>query len=433
MRAGFHCDIITPPIPCGMGGYSARTGPAAGVHDPLFVRSLALEAGGQRLGIITCDILNFDRPVVEAARARAAELTGIPPERVMLLASHTHSGPSPAGWRGDPAPPEYMAWLPLQLASSLLQATRRMEEVDVSWSQERVEGLGKNRTDPDLPFDPMLRLLAFMADGRPRAALLNYGCHPTVMGAANRLISADWPGAAVAALQRALGEDVWVGFAQGCAGDVSARFTRREQSFAEVERHGRLLAGAALSALGRLGGDAGACGRAGSSAIGLGARSRVVRLEPRRLPSPEEAVRQVEAARARLAELEAAGAPHAQLRLAQTALQGAEIALHFAAEGSPIDLDCEVQAFAIGDAAIVSIAGEPFSALGRAIQARSPFAATLVAGYGNGYCGYLPDREAFARGGYEALSARSEPGSGERLVEVALELLNELHAEVTCR
>ena len=427
MRAGHHRDIITPPVPCGMGGYAARTGPSEGVHDPLFVRSLALEAGGQRLGIITCDILHLERPVVEAARARAAELTGIPPERVMLLASHTHSGPSPSESSGIPAPPEYLAWLPLQLAGSLLQATRRMAEVEVAWAAEQVAGLGKNRTDPDLPYDPTLRLLAFVAEGRPCAALLNYGCHPTVMGPENRLITADWPGAAVAALQRALGDDVWVGFAQGCAGDVSARFTRRAQSFAEVERHGWLLAGAALSALGRLGGEAGA----GCSASRLGARSRVVRLEPRRLPPPDEAARQVEAARARLAALEAAGAPHAQLRLAQTALQGAELTLHFATAGSPPQrLDCEVQAFAIGDAALVSIAGEPFSALGRAIRERSPFAATLVAGYGNGYCGYLPDREAFARGGYEALSAHSEPGSGERLVEVAVELLNELHAEV---
>lgn len=423
MRAGHHCDLITPPIPCGLGGYAARTGPAEGVHDPLFVRSLVLEAEGQRLGIITCDILHLERPLVEDVRARVAALTGIPPERVMLLASHTHSGPSPSPASGIPAPPEYMAWLSLQLAGSLLQATRRLAPVEPAWAVEPVAGLGKNRTDPDLPFDPTLRLLAFLEEGRPKAVLLNYGCHPTVMGPENLLITADWPGAAVAALQRALGGGAWVGFAQGCAGDVSARFTRREQSFAEVERHGRLLAGAALSALGRLV-PSGPVRR-------LGVRSRVVRLEPRPVPPPAEAARQVEAARARLAELEAAGAPHAEIRVAQTALQGAEITLRYATQGVHAALDCEVQALAIGDVALVSMAGEPFSALGRAIQARSPFAATLVAGYGNGYCGYLPDRDAFNRGGYEALSAPSAPGSGERLVEVALELLDELHAEVT--
>lgn len=427
MKAGHHCAIITPPIPCGMGGYAARSGPAEGVHDPLFARALVLEAGGERLGIITCDILHLERPVVEAARERAAALTGIPPERVMLLASHTHSGPSPGDWSTHPSPPEYRAWLPLQLAGCLLQATRQMAEVEVAWAEAPVEGLGKNRTDPDLPFDPMLRLLALLAGGRPRAVLLNYGCHPTVMGPENRLISADWPGAAVAALRRALGDDVWVGFAQGCAGDVSPRFTRREQSFAEVERHGWLLAGAALTALGQLGGPAGG---SLSRPLRLGARSRVVRLEARRLPSAEEAALQVESARARVAELEAAGASHAELRIAQTALQGAELALRYATEGIPVDLNCEVQAFAIGDAALVSLAGEPFSALGQAIRSRSPFAVTLVAGYGNGYCGYIPDRAAFARGGYEALSAPSEPGSGERLVDAAADLLSELKAEV---
>ena len=53
------------------GGYAARSGPAKGVHDPLFARALVLEAGGERLGMTTCDILHLERPVVEAARARA--------------------------------------------------------------------------------------------------------------------------------------------------------------------------------------------------------------------------------------------------------------------------------------------------------------------------------------------------------------------------
>ena len=138
MKSGYHSAIITPPIPCGMGGYAARSGPAEGVHDPLFARTLVLEEGGRRLAIVTCDILHVDRPLAEAVRARVADLTGIPPERVMLLASHTHAGPSTAWWRGEPAPPEYLAWLPLQLAGSLLQATRRMEEVEVAWAAAEV-------------------------------------------------------------------------------------------------------------------------------------------------------------------------------------------------------------------------------------------------------------------------------------------------------
>lgn len=457
MRAGWHSGEITPPIPCGMGGYAARTGPAEGVHDPLCVRSVVLEAGGERVALVTCDILNFDRPMVVQVREQAGKLLGIPPDRIMLLASHTHAGPAPHGWAARMAspqhpgaasahasPPGYLDWLSLQLVSSLAQAAARLEEVEAAGGVAPVAGLGGNRTDPFLPYDPTLRLLALEAGGDLQAVLLNYGCHPTVLGAENRLISADWPGAAVSALARSLGGGAWVGFAQGCAGDVSPRFTRREQSFAEVERHGQALAGAALTALGRL--------ERGRKVRRIGAASRVTRLAPRPLPDLEEAQRQVTVAAARLAQLRNGGAPAGAVRQAFTALQGAQLALEQSrrqgaqAAGRPgdqsaaptggqpgnLDLDCEVQAVCLGDeVAIVGIAGEPFSSLGRAIRERSPFPVTLVAGYANGYCGYLPDRAAFGRGGYEALSALAEPGSGEQLVEVALALLTQLKAEVS--
>lgn len=411
-----------------MGGYGARTGPATGVHDDLYVRSLVLEAdGGERFGLITCDLLNFDRPVVERVRELVSAATGMAPERIMLAASHTHSGPSTRILMfGDP-PAEYKAWLPVQLASSLIQACADLGEAEVAGAVGDVAGLGANRTDPALPYDPSVRLLAASAGGRLKAVLLNYGCHPTVMGPENLLVSADWPGAAVAMLGRALGYPVWIGFAQGAAGDVSARFVRRSQSFSEVERLGSLLAGKALELLGNLG--AGVGGLSGVEAVGV--RSRVLRLEPRTLPGQAEAEAAIAAAEARLAAVRAAGASPGELRIAETALQGARISLSWKELQDKLEFDAEVQVASIGrDVAIVGLSCEPFSALGLEIQRRSPFATTLIVGYANGYCGYMPDQASFARGGYEASSAFTAPGSGERLAETALALLAELKAEV---
>jgi neutral ceramidase len=39
----------------------------------------------------------------------------------------------------------------------------------------------------------------------------------------------------------------------------------------------------------------------------------------------------------------------------------------------------------------------------------------------------VPTRRAYDEGGYEPTSSRFQPGSGERLVEEALGLLQELH------
>jgi neutral ceramidase len=413
-----------------MGGYGARKGPATGVHDDLYVRSILFEAdGGERFGLITCDLLNFDRPVVERVRALVSSATGLAPERIMLAASHTHSGPSTRILMfGDP-PAEYKAWLPVQLASSLIQACADLGEAEVAGAVGEVAGLGANRTDPALPYDPSVRLLAASAGGRLKAVLLNYGCHPTVMGPENLLVSADWPGAAVAMLGRALGYPVWIGFAQGAAGDVSARFVRRAQSFAEVERLGSLLAGKALELLGSL--PTGAIGGGLRDADHVGVRSRVVSLEPRALPGQAEAEAAIAAAEARLAAVQAAGASPGEVRIAETALQGARIALAWKSMQDKLEFDAEVQVARIGrDVALVGLSCEPFSALGLEIRRRSPFATTLVVGYANGYCGYMPDEASFARGGYEASSAFTAPGSGERLVETALTLLGELKAEV---
>jgi hypothetical protein len=162
------------------------------------------------------------------------------------------------------------------------------------------------------------------------------------------------------------------------------------------------------------------------------ARTRTVRLDPRHLPTRAEAEERVVRALAHVEAVRAAGRPHGEVRIAETALQGALIERKWIDMLDQLEFDCEVQAVRLGpDIALVGIGGELFSSLGQAIRTQSPFATTLVVAYTNGYAGYLPDLAAFERGGYEASSAFTAPGSGEQLVAVALELLAELKAEVS--
>ena len=64
--------------------------------------------------------------------------------------------------------------------------------------------------------------------------------------------------------------------------------------------------------------------------------------------------------------------------------------------------------------------------LGVAIKKRSPFRHTIITTLANGNEGYIPDRRSYAERAYEAESARVEPGSGEKLVEAAVSILEEL-------
>ena len=78
--------------------------------------------------------------------------------------------------------------------------------------------------------------------------------------------------------------------------------------------------------------------------------------------------------------------------------------------------------------AVVALPGEIFVELGLALKKASPFKHTFIAELSNGSIGYIPNQEAYPQGNYEIVSARGEAGSGEKLVEVALKLLNEAKA-----
>jgi hypothetical protein len=86
------------------------------------------------------------------------------------------------------------------------------------------------------------------------------------------------------------------------------------------------------------------------------------------------------------------------------------------------------------DVAIVALPGEAFVELGLAIKQASPFRTTLVIELSN--CVetiYVPTRAACAGGSYEVTNSTTMPGSGELLVQTAIELLREAASEANSR
>ena len=93
------------------------------------------------------------------------------------------------------------------------------------------------------------------------------------------------------------------------------------------------------------------------------------------------------------------------------------------------ELHTHMTLLAIGDLVLVGVPGELFAELGIAIKANPYFRDTLVLGYCNDLVGYIPNREAYAVGGYEVETSRVAQGSGELLVHLALAHLAEMHQE----
>jgi len=90
-------------------------------------------------------------------------------------------------------------------------------------------------------------------------------------------------------------------------------------------------------------------------------------------------------------------------------------------------LPMEVQVFRLDDdTALVGLPGEVFVELGLAIKQASAFPNTLVVELCNNDIGYVPTKKAFVEGSYEVVNSRVRSGGGERLVEAAIKLLDEL-------
>ena len=91
----------------------------------------------------------------------------------------------------------------------------------------------------------------------------------------------------------------------------------------------------------------------------------------------------------------------------------------------------EIQAFRIGRAALVGLAGEPFVEGQLQIKMASPAYRTLVAHCCNMYSGYLPIPEAFPRGGHEVETrfwSKLAPEALAMVVDKTAEVLQDLFA-----
>ena len=216
---------VTPEGPIRMHGYAVRKTESTGVAQRLWAKALALGNDDQGPAIlITVDNCILPAAVTDEVARRLKEKAGIPRERAVVCATHTHAGPMLRGAApfifGEPTPPEHQARIDRyterfidcleQVALDAL-AARRPGRLD--WAQGTVSFAGNRRKirdgkwigmgfNPEGPVDhalPMLRVTD--PDGTLRAVLVNYACHATDVRSYR--LHGDWPGSAQLAIEAA--------------------------------------------------------------------------------------------------------------------------------------------------------------------------------------------------------------------------------------
>jgi hypothetical protein len=368
--------------------------PSEGVHDPLTVRALVLEAEGRRLLWLAVDLVGTDPSLLQELRRRL-DRRGVVYTAVVVSASHTHSGP---GAYADSALFAFAALDRLspavrtRILDGLEQAALGAEAArgPARFVAGRTEVRGITRSRLGAALDPELGVLGVTRPGgRPVAVVWNYAIHPTALGKHNRLLSGDLPAEAAARIERALGAPAL--FVNGAVGDVSPR----DRGRAGAARAGAALAAGVLEAWRRAEPDP--------------AASIAVVSERVTLPSPALSLRNC---------------------LGRWVPRGMRLGL-----GEALPSATEVLAVATGRTAWVVIPGELETRLGVEVKAagRARWARTWIAGVSNDYLGYFLTPEAYARPSYIACASLYGAEGGLLLRRAAEDALRRLAGRVRTR
>ena len=260
-EAGAAVRVITPdPLLPVSGGFGAPA-PAREKRGELTARAVVFRKGDTTVGLVVLDVLGF--PSVLGDRVRA-KVNRIPPENILVAATHTHSAPDcyafPDGRGGHTGDLKYMQFACDRAAEALNAAVDALQPASLRIATGEAKGkIAYNYYAPDLYDRRMSVIQAVAANGKPVATLVNYATHPEVLGNRVGITSPDLCGPLGERIEKeAGGVAVFVNGAQGGMitadnrkldeppTDPARGVWRDQRTWDECLRIGHLMAGEAL-------------------------------------------------------------------------------------------------------------------------------------------------------------------------------------------
>lgn len=439
-RIGVARRDITPPT-----GIRAKNwGPAEwerseGAHRPFELTALAVISSDDRPRLLLAVDGTWWRRVADEQAVRGAILSGLglEPDQLMLSLSHTHAGAvlcaADAHLPGGELIPEYLEALAAAGVAAGREALDGAVRGLIEWTTGRctlaadreldVDGRPLVGYNPAATADDTVMIGRLSVDGEVRGTLVNYACHPTTLAWQNREVSPDYVGAMREIVEAATAAPCL--FVQGASGELAPR----EQYTGDVtvaDRHGRSLGHAVLAALDALPApgeeltldgvvESGAplaiwAGHAAAGGEGAAGSMSTVELPLRELPTIDELAEEWKDIDPRSRE--------ERLGRARNLRDGY-------IEGPTVQHP--VWAWRLGDAVIVGHPGEAYSRLQTTLRARFPETPIVLMNLTNGPgFVYLPTRDAYDRGAYQAWQTPLAPGALDLLEEHAVAVVADL-------
>ncbi len=384
MKAGFDRRVITPNIfeniELGGYGYFLSRRPEK-LDGDLYVTSLAVEGNnGDIIAISSLDLVGLDDRVVRNIRGIASERTGIPSDNIMVVCTHTHSGPATLDILGCGAiNHDYVEEVANVVIESIYYACSVMGDSTVGFNRTSVGGISYNR-EGRKELDTDLHLVKF--EGNTDALLLNFSCHPTILGRSSTLLSRDYPGYAGNVLEDFLAINDSVLWTTGCCADIDPLVNKDRKDRAgigDLASMGNRIAYGAFSAY----------RETETFPADVYVAGREVEF-----PFDESFAFDCEGEIEAYMQLKFGKNTDGFVRFMQELKKGLE------SPHLPKSRAAKISGFRIGNYALVGIPAEVYSSTGLSIRGEYPD--TVLITCANGIVGYIPPMEEFERNTYAA-------------------------------
>ncbi len=378
-RFGIHQEVINPPLGAAFIGYHREEG-VASIHDSLYVTASIFESEQTTSVFVSIDNIGLLVADTDTIREGIADRLDVSKEQIMVVFTHTHSGPATAGT--EPLTVAYKTILTQQAIVSAVKASEAMQSIEMGWGVTQGK-LGVNRrekrnghavmgTDPlGVTDDRIGTLLVRRADNACLVgAFVFCTAHPNVLKSDSVVLSGDYPGVTRTILEQALGCPVVI--VQGATGNVNAKY---RGDLASLQKMAFVLSGHVLTTI------------------------PDVSFQPLTHHRIQSVIYPM-----RLTEVPATNELQDMATYAeQTWSVSAARWLAYVQEqsGTTLTIPVEVQLFELNEGSFSGIPMEPFCETALQIKQTRQTELTFFGGYTNGYIGYLPTAEEHPYGGYE--------------------------------
>ncbi len=412
-----HLGTIIP------GDFGARY--SDGVIKPLMVRAMVISDGEKSAAIAVVDSCGLYADVAEAVRKKVAKTTNLPPDAVMVMATHSHSAGPTLNW-GEQirVNPQYIDMLAARTADAITEAFYNKKEISVRKNTSVLDGVsfirvfkmkdGGLKTNPGVGnpdiIEPACEIdreisVAYILDNeKPIGAIINFALHPAIVCGTKS--HGDYISIISEEMKKAFGDGFITLFINGACGNIN-HVNPFDKKTVEPGIHdiiGAKIAECAISLLKDAEETDGSISYA-SSKIKLRRR----RADARAIA---DAVKHLDSFGD---ELESAGPGTPGYIETFFALQAM-----ISRSDRAIFTETELQAIKMGDVHIYGVPAQIFCEFGVEIKKNAPF--SMVSAFANDYIGYIPTPECMKPGVYEARIATTSRHTAEAGSEICKEM-----------